>query len=527
VIFRFGAFHLDTRVLELRQREKPVRIEPRVFDALRLLIENRGRVVSKDELIEHVWDGRIVSEATISTCINAVRRAVGDDGKRQEIIRTVPRRGFRFVQTVAVVEEESSILGGEKHVSSEIGVPSLEEKRASLQPNSHSIAVLPFDNLSNDPEQEYFSDGMAEDLITDLSKISGLFVVARNSSFAFKGQPVEVKEIGKQLGVHNILEGSVRKMGSKLRVNAQLVDAASGGHLWAERYDGHLADIFDFQDRIREEIVSALQVKLTPKDRILAERRPSSSVEAYDLFLRGRASYFRYTPEDHAAAKIYFEQAIALDPEFADAYSFLSYLYSAAWNLLYPGFEDGLERALPVAEKAVSLDPGSAIAHMRLGWTLCFMRQFDRALPCFEKAVVLGPDIAEVFSYYGMFLNYIGRPEQGLELIETAFRLDPIAPTIWELMAGYSYWELERHDDAVAQFRKVIDRLPAFPMTYMFLASVYVELGRLNDAMEQLKTLKTMNPMWSVRHADRIFPILSDDKRKLFLDNLHQAGLPD
>jgi len=394
-------------------------------------------------------------------------------------------------------------------------------------PDKPSIAVLPFENMSGDPEQQYFSDGMAEDLITDLSKISGLFVVARNSSFSFKGQAVEAKEIGEKLGVKNILEGSVRKMGAKLRVNAQLIDAASGGHLWAERYDGDMADIFDFQDSIRDEIISALEVKLTPGDRALAERKPSTSIEAYDLFLKGRASYFRYTPQDHAEAKSYFEGAIALDPEFADAYSFLSYLYSAAWNLLYPGFENGLDRALPMAEKAVSLDPRSPVAHMRLGWILCFLRQFDQALPCFEKAVDLGPDIAEVCSYYGMFLNYIGRPEQGLDMIDRAYRLDPIAPTIWELMVGYSYWELARYDDAVAQFRKVIDRLPDFPMTYMFLASVYAELGQLDAAAEELRTLREKNPLWSVGNADRIFPILSDDRRKRFLDNLRQAGLPE
>jgi len=512
VNFRFGNYTLDDELLELRLSGQLVDTEPQVFRLIAYLIRKRDKVVSKDELIAEIWDGRIVSDAALNSRINLARKAVGDTGTSQSVIKTFPRRGFRFVA-------ETNEAGDDARTTA-AATPVADQDRPS-------IAVLPFKNLSDDPEQQYFSDGMAEDLITDLSKISGLFVVAHNSSFSFKGQSVEVREIGEQLGVKNILEGSVRKMGSKLRVNAQLIDAASGGHLWAERYDGDIGDIFDFQDSIREEIVSALQVKLTPSDKALAERRPSTSIEAYDLFLRGRASYFRYTPEDHAAAKSCFEKAIALDPEFAEAYSFLSYLYSAAWNLLYPGYEDGLKRALPLAEKAVSLDPRSAIAHMRLGWTLCFLRQFDRALSCFETAAALGPDIAEVYSYYGMFLNYIGRPEQGLDMIDRAYRLDPIAPTIWELMAGYSYWELERHDDAVAQFRKVIDRLPTFPMTYMFLASVYVELGRLDDATEKLRTLRAINPMWSVRHADRIFPILSDDRRKRFLDNLREAGLPE
>ena len=253
--------------------------------------------------------------------------------------------------------------------------------------------------MSGDPEQEYFADGMTEDLITDLSQISGLFVIARNSSFAFKGQAVDIKEVGRRLGVKYVLEGSVRKAGDTVRINAQLVDAADSGHLWAKRYDRKIEDIFALQDEITAQIVSALEVSLTPADEARAERKPSTSIEAHDLFLKGRASYFRYTPEDHAAAKSCFEQAIEIDPEFADAYSFLSYWYVAAWNLMFPGFEDGLERALPLAEKAILLDPDSPIAHMRLGWTLGFMRLFDQALSSFERARTLGPDIPEVYGH--------------------------------------------------------------------------------------------------------------------------------
>ena len=398
---------------------------------------------------------------------------------------------------------------------------------ARTVPDRPSIAVLPFQNMSGDPEQEYFADGMTEDLITDLSQISGLFVIAQNSSFAFKGQTNDIKEVGQKLGVKYVLEGSVRKAGDTVRINAQLVDTSTSGHLWAKRYDRKIEDIFTLQDEITDQIVSALEVNLTSADEARAERKPSTSVDAHDLFLKGRSSYFRYTPDDHAAAKNYFERAIEIDPEFADAYSFLSYWYVAAWNLMYPGFEDGLERALPLAEKAISLDPDSAIAYMRLGWTLCFMRQFDQALSSFETARTLGPDISEVFAYYGMFLNYLGRAEEALELIETAYRLDPIAPTGWEVLAGYSYWELGRYDEAVMRFRNVIDRVPGFPMTYLFLASVYVDLDRVDEAREQVQALLVMNSKWSLHNADRIFPILSDDKRRRFLDNLRKAGLPE
>jgi len=513
--YEIGQFRLDTEAEMLFRGTEVVSIGQRAVGLLCALVERAGAPVTKDVLIEAAWPGLAVEEANLTVQISALRRLFAQEPSCERWIETLPRRGYRFVGPVKATGSE----GDASDTPEPAARPAARDKP--------SIAVLPFENLSADPEQQYFADGMAEDLITDLSKISGLRVLARNSSFAFKGEAFDMKDTAARLGVRHILEGSVRKMGSKIRVNAQLIDAADGSHSWAERYDGNLEDIFQFQDDIRDQIVSALQVKLSPSDRALAERKQSASVEAYDLFLKGRASYFRYTPEDHAAAKSYFEQAIAIDPEFADAYSFLSYWYTAAWNLMYPGFEDGLERALPMAEKAVSLDPGSAIAHLRLGWTLCFMRQFDQALSCFEKAVALGPDVAEVCSYYGMFLNYLGRPEQGLEMIEAAYRLEPIAPAIWDLQAGYSYWELERFDDAVVQFRKVIDRVPGFPMTYMFLASVYVELGRLDEAAEQLQTLRAMNPMWSVRNADRIFPIASDDKRKRFLGTLRKAGMPE
>lgn len=225
MIYRFGDHTLDTESLRLTANGEEIAVEPQVFSLLLYLVEHRERVVSKDEIIEHVWDGRIVSDGTLTSRINSVRRAVRDDGKSQAVIKTFPRRGIRFVAAVT----EDDVL--------EITPP---------LPDKPSIAVLPFENRSDDPQQEYFSDGMAEDLITDISNISGLFVIARNSSFAFKGQAVDVKEIAEKLGVNHILEGSVRKMGDRLRINAQLIDAASGGPIWAQRYDGDLEDVFEF-----------------------------------------------------------------------------------------------------------------------------------------------------------------------------------------------------------------------------------------------------------------------------------------
>jgi adenylate cyclase len=299
-----------------------------------------------------------------------------------------------------------------------------------------SIAVLPFDNMSNDPDQEYFSDGMAEDLITDISKISGIFVTARNSSFAFKGQTVDVKEIAQKLGVKHIVEGSVRKMGSKLRVNAQLIDAASGGHLWAERYDGDMEDIFQFQDDIRAQIVSALQVNLTPTDKALTERKPTDSAEAYDLYLKGRANFNRYTHENHLEAINCFKDAIEIDPNFADAYGYLSFSYYYGWVLMFPGADKTLDRAYELAEKGVALDSTSVIALARLGWMQGWLQRYDQAFINLGKAIALAPNNAELYANFGNILNYWGDPKGALAMFEKAFSIDPMPPLNWEFQVG-------------------------------------------------------------------------------------------
>jgi adenylate cyclase len=390
-----------------------------------------------------------------------------------------------------------------------------------------SIAVLPFDNLSDDPQQEYFSDGMAEDLITDISNISGLFVIARNSSFAFKGQAIDVKEVAEKLGVKHILEGSVRKMGTKLRVNAQLIDAATGGHLWAARYDGDMENIFEFQDNIREQIVSALQVSLTPTDRTLTERKPTDSVEAYDLFLKGRANFNRVTYEDNLEAINCFEAAIEIDPHFGDAYGSLAFCHYFGWSQMFPGFDNGLDRANELAEKGVALDSTSAIAHSRLGWTQAFLRRYDEAVANSEKALVLAPNNAEVYALFGTVLNFWGNPERGLEMLEKAFSIETFAPPVSDFQVGISHYLLRHYDQALAAFNRMAERAPKFYAAYMFLACTYVELDRLDDARDAIKTFLEIVPRYTVKETARRVPWRIDEVRDRFLNNLRKAELPE
>jgi TolB-like protein len=253
LLYRFADFALDTDRRELRRGAQPVATAPQVFDLLECLIKNRHRVVSKDDLIAAVWDGRIVSESALSTRINAVRYAINDTGEDQRLIRTIPRRGVRFVGIVHEAEEPETPAAAD----------AIEQPRPTLTlPDRPSIAVLPFTNMSDDPQQDYFADGMAEEIITALSRLRWLFVIARNSSFTYKGRPVDVKQVGRELGVRYVLEGSVRKASNRVRITGQLIDASIGAHIWADRFDGAIEDVFDLQDQVTASVVGAIAPKM-------------------------------------------------------------------------------------------------------------------------------------------------------------------------------------------------------------------------------------------------------------------------
>jgi TolB-like protein len=405
--------------------------------------------------------------------------------------------------------------------------PAQHQTEAPPIDDKPSIAVLPFDNMSNDPDQEYFSDGMAEDLITDISKIAGLAVTARNSSFAFKGQPIDVKEIAQKLRVKHIVEGSVRKMGERLRVNAQLIDGASGQHLWADRYDGNMAEIFDFQDDIREQIVSALQVNLTPADQALTERKSTDSVEAYDFFLKGRANFNTAMPENTLKAIECFKRAIEIDPTFADAYGYLSYCHFRGWVQMLPGFGDNLDHALELAEKGVELDgtPGFTLA--RLGFIQAFQHRYDQAISNLEKAVALTPNDGEVYATYGQVLIFWGDPKRGLEMFEKAFSLETYPPAIWEWQMGHAYLILRQYDDALTRFHRAVSHAPKFVAALTYLACTYAELDRLDDARKVIRTILDFAPAFNIVNAERLFAAYrNDEDRDRLLGAFQKIGVP-
>jgi adenylate cyclase len=406
------------------------------------------------------------------------------------------------------------------------GKPAALVESVSLPPpDKPSIAVLPFDNLSNDPEQEYFSDGLVEDLITDISKISGLFVIARNSSFAFKGQAVDVKEIADKLGVKHVVEGSVRKMGSRLRISAQLIDAANGGHIWAERYDGDLENIFEFQDDIRDQIVAALQVSLTPAEQTEAQRHLTDSVEAYELFLRARTEFFKFTSDSIAESVRLYEQAIEVDPNFAAAYANLSIVLQTSWSFILPGCENALEQALERAQKAVEIDPQLGLAHTRLGWVQCFMRQHDASIASFERALEMSPNDAEAYAYLSHVYNYLGEPERAIELVKTAFRFDPMLPPNVAFHWGEACFQAKQYDEAIEKLHECLDKAPDFFNGRLILAAALSEMGRKEEAADELAIVRSQLPDENIRKMIRQLPYRSEDAHARLIDGVQRAGM--
>ena len=328
--FVFEDYVLDPDRRELTRGSEAISIGPQVFDLLLYLVRNREHVVSKDDLLDGVWGGRIVSESTLTSHINAVRSAIGDRGEEQRLIRTIARKGFRFVGDVREAQSSDGFSSPKTESAKSNETPA----HALALPDKPSIAALPFQNLRGDPEQDYFADGVVEDIISALSRIRWLFVIARNSSFTYKGRTVDVKQVGRELGVRYVLEGSIRKAAKRVRITGQLIDATTGGHLWADRFEATLGDIFELQDQVTENVVGAIAPQLERAEIERAKRKPTESLDAYDYYLRGMANFHQGTRKAVDEALPLFYKAIQLDPDFASAYGMAAGAISGANSMI-------------------------------------------------------------------------------------------------------------------------------------------------------------------------------------------------
>jgi adenylate cyclase len=414
------------------------------------------------------------------------------------------------------------VFGVRRDGAAEVGSLSQRPAAPSAFP---SIAVLPFANLGGDPEHEYFADGITEDLITELSRFQELRVIARNSVLTYKTQPVRIQEVGRDLGVRYVLEGSVRKAGARVRITAQLIDAATGHHLWAERFDRDLADIFEVQDEVTSRIVATLAGKLAESERRRARSGQTENLEAYDCVLRGRELWERFTPENNREARRLYENAIELDPDYARAYASLAwtYLVEHAEGWVDPE-EHPLERALEFARRGVAVNPASHSNHLALGQVCLSKGLHEEALEALETAIALNPNDADGYVFLAQALNRAGRPEEVIGLVEKAQRLNPAAPRWYTWNLGIAYYLLRRYDDAITALRR---GRPLGPMAYRWLAASFAQLGREADAKAAAEEYLKLTPDFSLaRHLEMMHFQHSDD-REHYADGLRKAGLPD
>ena len=537
MILRFDAYEIDLAQQELRRGGTVVPVEPQVFDVLAYLVQNQGRIISKDELLEAVWQGRIVSDAALTSRISSARRAIGDDGATQTYIRTVHKRGLRFVGDVQA-DEATAPGDGEMKESSPRQIlsqdtPTLAPAVAPAEPlplpNKPSIAVLPFQNMSGDPEQEYFADGLTEDIITGLSQQQWFFVIARNSSFTYKGEAGDVRQIAGQLGVRYILEGSVRKSASRVRVTGQLIDAALGNHLWAERYDRELSDIFELQDEITTRVVGSVSPQILLAEAARVKRKTPQSIEAWDLVMQALPYMWRMTTEDHGRAQDLLLEALTLDPEYAHAYALLGWTYVTMFNLdTGKPIHEFTERALDAGTRAVELDDQDPWAHLVLGLAHARRRQPKPALMHLSKATELNPNFALGHAGLGYGLAAGGHPERGLEALELAHRLSPRDPflAIYAPTVRYmALFALARYEEAIHVCRSTITLHPKHAGAWRLLTVSLGLLGKVDEAKAALAQTLKLQPDLSLNHVESNTIYADPADRARFREGLLRAGL--
>ena len=536
MIYRFGTFALDTELLELRSGQGPVTVEPQVFSLLAYLIENRSHVVSRQELIDTVWEGRIVSDDTLNSRINAARRAVGDTGTAQAIIRTMARRGFRFVAEIDVLASPppgGAPSANDVPASAGPEVSPQRQKAPLPLPDRPSIAALPFTNLSGDKEQEYLSDGITEDIITELSRFSELFVIARNSSFQYKGKATDVRQVGRDLGVRYVLEGSVRRGGDRLRISAQLIDAMTGGHRWAEHYDRKLDDIFAVQDEIVGTIVAILAAHVRKAETERTRAKPPNSWQAYDYYLQAVEAAISFassfSAEDLDETRRLLQLSLSIDANYAGSYAILATAYHAAWafplnsEFLNPSV---LDQARQFARKAVQLDANSPLAHACLGTVLSWQGEHEASITEFERAIALNPNYVDW--RFGAALVYAGHSRRAIDVLGACMRLDPFYASVTSFFLGFAHCMLKQYAQALPPLLECVSRSPNLRTGYVLLAATHARLGQLEAARSAAAEVLRIQPDYTISGTARLVaPLKLPEDDKHFFGGLCLAGLPE
>ena len=452
----------------------------------------------------------------------AAGRVIGE----KRFLGRIPRKAA-MVAIVILIIVAGGLIGWNiyLHQSKRIEPASLD-KMAHRLPDKPSIAVLPFDNLSEDPKQEYFSDGLTEEIITALSKTKQLFVIAPNSTFTYKGKPVKVQQVAEDLGIRYVLEGSVRKDAGRVRITAQLVDAIKGSYLWAERYDRDLKDIFALQDEITMNVIEALGLKLTEGEQALIYAGGTNNLEAYLKFLQAIEYSRRQNPDDNQKAKRILEEAIGLDPNYAVAYRQLGSVHMMeVWLGTTKAPKESLGKAAEFSKKALALDASLGMAHALLGHIFILMRNYEKGIEEGQRAVNLEPNGADSHAFLGMGLQFADRPEEAIKILKKAIRLNPMPPGWYLHNLAIAYRNMDRYDEAIGWAKKAVDRHPSSVLSHLAMASCYSLAGREEEAQAEATQVLRINPKFSLERLAKTTPQKNQETKKRFIDSLRKAGL--
>jgi TolB-like protein/DNA-binding winged helix-turn-helix (wHTH) protein len=547
--YRFAEFEIDLSQQELRRLGQPVHIEPQVFDLIVHLVRNHDRIVSKDELIETIWNGRIISEAALSSRINGARRALGDNGTDQVFIRTLHKRGFRFVGHVQAISAPEADVETARLVPDDAVAPGSVPVRVSVSAEvsrlddvvsesvkaeaitRSSIAVIPFRNMSDDPENDYFSYGLTEDIIRLLARNRWLSVISRHSTVAFQGRVVDAREVGEQLGVRYVMLGSVRRNRDAVRIAAELVRAVDGKQLWSDKYDLQLEYIFDIQEEMARQIAATIEPELSKVEQQLAARKAPESLDAWDCYQRGLWNLWRFTTPGFNSAETYFQRAIAADPNFARSHGALSYVNLQRAFIDQPKDRPArLEMALRQARDAVALDDLDCFCHCALGRALCLTHQNDEALAVLDVSLELNPSFAQAHFAQGFNLLWYGREIEAETLLDRATMLSPRDNHLWSFhhVRSWTHFSLGEYDIAV-EFARRATRQPN--VTYQAFASLAASLGLLGERAQAEAVaveLLQRKPNYSIEIARQEFFFCNDmGFVNRFVEGLRVAGVSD
>ena len=543
---------VDPPALRIARGGKNQRVEAKVMQVLLALAREPGRVVSRQELENEIWPGRIVTENSVTNTVAKLRKALGDNPRKPRVIETIAKRGYRL--QIDPVPTDGNVAPGTPRVTEKFGslrrrplllfvpliaaafVAAVFTWRSADEPvmtrpgedAGASIAVIPFDVLSEDSSQDYFAEGVTLDLITELSRLPGLLVIAPGSVFGYRDVEADDRAIASELGVHYLIRGAVQRMADQVRINARLIEASSGRTLWGKRFTGDTAKLFEIQDEVVEGIATALRTRLAAPVVPLARSGATRSIAAYDEFLRGQDRYGRRTPEDNRIARAHFEQAIALDPGFARAYAGLALSWS---RLGIDGWtsdpEEALSRAATLADKAASIDATVPQIHFVRAQVALFRGRHDRAAEAAATAIELDPNYADAYALLAWILHYAGRPDQARPALSEALRRNPASSASYGEIAGEIDFATGQYRAAVREFEAALERNPAHARARLWLAATRIKLGQEEDAAWEVQELLAINPDFSLSRLLLAFPLKDPYQRDALTGALAELGLPE